>query len=162
MLLRNCGPRSPHLRCHQPQFTFFLSVAHETFSKMSLTPAAGKRSCVECHRRKIKCDKLSPCSYCVKVKVQCRYPPTRTTQASSHRPNSVDEDLNARIERIENTLESFQQNFSQIWQLLQPTYPTPAQDGSTWSSQEQRHDSSPLPLDQIVRITRDIHFRDNS
>ncbi|KAL4790578.1 fungal-specific transcription factor domain-containing protein [Aspergillus venezuelensis] len=32
------------------------------------------RSCLECRRRKIKCDRSHPCSYCVKVRVNCKYP----------------------------------------------------------------------------------------
>ncbi|KAL4985310.1 fungal-specific transcription factor domain-containing protein [Aspergillus falconensis] len=32
------------------------------------------RSCLECRRRKIKCDRSHPCSYCVKVRISCKYP----------------------------------------------------------------------------------------
>lgn len=35
------------------------------------------RSCLECRRRKIKCDRSHPCSYCVKVRIDCQYPPQR-------------------------------------------------------------------------------------
>lgn len=41
------------------------------------------RSCLECRRRKIKCDRSHPCSYCVKVRIHCQYPPPRP----SHRPD---------------------------------------------------------------------------
>lgn len=35
------------------------------------------RSCLECRRRKIKCDRSHPCSYCIKVHIHCQYPPPR-------------------------------------------------------------------------------------
>ncbi|KAL4804586.1 hypothetical protein BDV18DRAFT_142245 [Aspergillus unguis] len=35
------------------------------------------RSCLECRRRKIKCDRGHPCSYCVKVRINCKYPASR-------------------------------------------------------------------------------------
>jgi hypothetical protein len=33
------------------------------------------RTCVTCKRRKVKCDRISPCSNCVKAQIQCKYPP---------------------------------------------------------------------------------------
>ncbi|RDW68713.1 uncharacterized protein DSM5745_08473 [Aspergillus mulundensis] len=35
------------------------------------------RSCLECRRRKIKCDRSHPCAYCVKVRINCKYPASR-------------------------------------------------------------------------------------
>ncbi|KAF2155168.1 hypothetical protein K461DRAFT_109187 [Myriangium duriaei CBS 260.36] len=36
------------------------------------------RSCAACRRRKIKCDRQAPtCSYCVKMRLTCSYPPIR-------------------------------------------------------------------------------------
>jgi hypothetical protein len=32
------------------------------------------RSCLECRRRKIRCDRKQPCSYCPKVRIECTYP----------------------------------------------------------------------------------------
>lgn len=40
------------------------------------------RSCLECRRRKIKCDRSHPCSYCVKVRIHCQYPPPRPSHGS--------------------------------------------------------------------------------
>ena len=83
-------------------------------------PRAIQRACIECHRRKIKCDKSSPCSYCVKVKIQCRYRPTRPSQQAAGNSTIGDENLTARIEGIERVLQSIQQDLSQIRQLVQP------------------------------------------
>ncbi|KAK9366313.1 fungal-specific transcription factor domain-containing protein [Lipomyces kononenkoae] len=85
---------------------------------MSHAPGTLSRSCLECRRRKIKCDRSLPCSYCVKVKVQCSYPPPSATFQKTA-SKTADEDVVARIERIERTLESFEQGFSRIWQLLE-------------------------------------------
>ena len=81
-------------------------------------PSAIVRSCLECRRRKIKCDRSVPCSYCVKVKIQCSYPPPRdVSQKSVDHPTG--EDLVTRIARVEQTLESLEGSLSHICLLLQ-------------------------------------------
>jgi hypothetical protein len=75
------------------------------------------RSCLECRRRKIKCDRCLPCSYCVKVKIQCSYPPSVAGQKSDNHPN--EKDVTTRVTKIEQTLESLEGSLSQIRQLLQ-------------------------------------------
>ncbi|KAL4972639.1 fungal-specific transcription factor domain-containing protein [Aspergillus desertorum] len=42
--------------------------------RREITPG---RACLECRRRKIKCDRSHPCSYCVKVRIGCKYPALR-------------------------------------------------------------------------------------
>ncbi|KAK9235015.1 fungal-specific transcription factor domain-containing protein [Lipomyces kononenkoae] len=100
---------------------------------MSHPPSALARSCLECRRRKIKCDRSLPCSYCVKVKVQCSYPPPSATPQNAGR-KTADGDVVARIERTERTLESFEQGLSRIWQLLQ------AKSSSSLSDRTSAHD----------------------
>jgi hypothetical protein len=40
-------------------------------------------SCVECRRRKIKCDRCVPCGHCVQLKItKCTYPDTQTNVGS--------------------------------------------------------------------------------
>ena len=70
------------------------------------------RSCLECRRRKIKCDRAYPCSYCVKTKTNCTYPALRTT-------TNKDDDVAARVERVEGRLASFESDLSEIKRLLQ-------------------------------------------
>ncbi|KAJ5115917.1 hypothetical protein N7456_000265 [Penicillium angulare] len=90
---------------------------------MAQTGESSRRSCVECHRRKIKCDKSLPCAYCVKVRIECRYPPPKRSQekvaAQGGNPNS-NVDVISRIDKIERTLESFERTLSQISQLVLP------------------------------------------
>jgi hypothetical protein len=41
------------------------------------------RSCLECSRRKIKCDRASPCAYCIRLKLPCQYPSSRKQYGST-------------------------------------------------------------------------------
>ncbi|PLB45044.1 hypothetical protein P170DRAFT_513118 [Aspergillus steynii IBT 23096] len=81
---------------------------------------ASGRSCLECRRRKIKCDRSFPCAYCVKVRVQCSYPPRRAERTQSRSPSSrrSESSLEARVDRIEGALEALGRDFSQIRELL--------------------------------------------
>jgi hypothetical protein len=64
-------------------------------------PKKVERSCILCHRRKIRCDKKLPCSTCTRTGVLCCYPaeppvrrPRKTTIA----------DVAERLVRLERTL----------------------------------------------------------
>ena len=37
--------------------------------------ARNPRTCVTCKRRKVKCDRISPCGNCIKAQIPCKYPP---------------------------------------------------------------------------------------
>jgi hypothetical protein len=58
-------------------------------SEVTVPPRKRRRpalSCVECRRRKIKCDRRTPCSHCVQLKItKCTYPDTHTNVGN--RPN---------------------------------------------------------------------------
>ncbi|KAF8913948.1 fungal-specific transcription factor domain-containing protein [Gymnopilus junonius] len=54
-------------------------------------------SCGECHRRKQKCDRQVPCSHCVARKVP--------ELCKAYTPGKADQDLNARISRLEHIIE---------------------------------------------------------
>jgi hypothetical protein len=51
-------------------------------SEVTVPPRKRRRpalSCVECRRRKIKCDRCTPCGHCVQLKItKCTYPDTHT------------------------------------------------------------------------------------
>jgi hypothetical protein len=60
------------------------------------------RSCVLCHRRKIRCDRQSPCLACVRARLTCTYP-------SSDRPvrrvrKATIADVASRISDLEKTI----------------------------------------------------------
>jgi len=85
--------------------------------------AVAAKSCLECRRRKIKCDKSIPCSYCVKVKVRCRYPAPKSISNKDRNSSLSNEVLSARINGIENTLQCLEHSISQVWGLLQQNHP---------------------------------------
>lgn len=99
------------------------SVLGEIMSHAAINTVAAK-SCLECRRRKIKCDKLVPCSYCVKVKIKCCYPAPRSTSNKDGSLGQSNEVLGTRIDRIESTLQSFENSISQIRELLQQSHPS--------------------------------------
>lgn len=104
-------------------------------------PSTTVRSCLECRRRKIKCDRSLPCSYCVKVKIQCSYPPLRAEPAITE-GNKAGDDMVVRIERIERTLDCFEQSLSQLRGLLQTQSSSASVGGSHGHDPEyQLHES---------------------
>ncbi|GKZ66471.1 hypothetical protein AnigIFM60653_007753 [Aspergillus niger] len=82
---------------------------------------ASGRSCLECSRRKIKCDRSLPCSYCVKVKAACVYPPMRRRSRS---PDSANAEVTNRLDRIEEALRVLGEDLGQIRDILQIVKPS--------------------------------------
>ncbi|VTO92923.1 unnamed protein product [Fusarium graminearum] len=65
---------------------------------MALTNGLQKHACTVCARRKVKCDRLEPCSNCQKAQTQCSYeapPPPKP------RKRAADEELLARLAQYE-------------------------------------------------------------
>ncbi|KAL2867809.1 transcription factor domain-containing protein [Aspergillus lucknowensis] len=65
------------------------------------------RSCLECRRRKIKCDRARPCAYCVRVRIACKYPTQRT--ALDEDPTALD-----RMASLESKLRAVEKRLSEI------------------------------------------------
>ncbi|KIV92694.1 hypothetical protein PV10_03966 [Exophiala mesophila] len=61
-----------------------------------LPRVAPGRSCIACRKRKIRCDRIQPCGYCTKIRVQCVYP---TPEHEVLKPPA--DDVLARLRRIE-------------------------------------------------------------
>ncbi|KAJ5046036.1 hypothetical protein NUH16_002861 [Penicillium rubens] len=58
-----------------------------------------ERSCLRCHAHKIKCDKNSPCSKCMRLNITCQYPgPSRIKRQS---PKKSTSDVAARLAHLE-------------------------------------------------------------
>lgn len=77
------------------------------------TVASG-RSCLECRRRKIRCDRSLPCAYCVRTRIECVYPPPKAVA-----PNRVvDGDLAVRVERMERMFQSLERSVAEIARAL--------------------------------------------
>ncbi|KAI0491194.1 fungal-specific transcription factor domain-containing protein [Xylaria cf. heliscus] len=75
---------------------------------MATTPGKTPRvlACVLCQNRKIKCDRHSPCSNCVKANVPCT-PSTPAPPRKRRRPN---QDLQQRLARCEELLSEYTSN----------------------------------------------------
>lgn len=74
-----------------------LSHRHE----IEMTPQS-RYSCVTCARRKVKCDKLSPCSTCSKAQIACTYRDPVPSQR--HRKRATQRDLLHKIQELESIL----------------------------------------------------------
>lgn len=62
-------------------------------------------SCLTCRQRKIKCDRRSPCSHCVKASTQCSFiPPVRGKRKVTKPPK---EGLHSKLKRYEAMLKSY-------------------------------------------------------
>lgn len=66
-------------------------------------PKKVERSCILCHRRKIRCDKRSPCSTCTKTGVLCCYPALDQPARRQPRKATI-ADVAERLVRLERTL----------------------------------------------------------
>ena len=67
-----------------------------------MTATMQKHSCVICARRKVRCDKLSPCSDCSRTQSECVYGAPVPSQR--HRKRLADEDLVFKLREYEDLL----------------------------------------------------------
>ncbi|KAH6724423.1 fungal-specific transcription factor domain-containing protein [Leptodontidium sp. MPI-SDFR-AT-0119] len=74
-------------------------------SSVSEVPV-GRVSCLTCRRRKIKCDKLSPCSHCVRSHSHCDYAPRKRAPKRSKKnaDNGREAELLSRLNKLEGTV----------------------------------------------------------
>ncbi len=61
-----------------------------------------ERSCIVCHRRKVRCDKRSPCATCTRTGVLCCYP--SGDRAAPRHPKATIADIATRLVQLERTL----------------------------------------------------------
>lgn len=86
------------------------------------------RSCVTCRRRKVRCNKRTPCSNCTKAGVECIFPPPGRAPRKSKRP--PDAELLSRLRRLEGVIEHLSgkngESGGGSTSSISPTQPTPA------------------------------------
>ncbi|KAI2113844.1 hypothetical protein LOZ32_005300 [Ophidiomyces ophidiicola] len=70
-----------------------------TTTSSSSDPRVNVRSCVTCRRRKIRCNKIHPCSHCVKAKVDCVFPGAGRAPRKSKK--ATETELLARLKTLE-------------------------------------------------------------
>ena len=66
------------------------------------------RSCLTCRRRKLKCDKQSPCSSCKKAHFDCSYQALKLTQRKKRSDSNAA--LKARLETLEHLVQDLNAN----------------------------------------------------
>lgn len=86
-----------------------IQKAAEDSGHPDIVPLGFRRSCTNCYRRKVKCDRSDPCSNCVGWNLTCQFPdPTRTIR----RPRKpAARDAATLLKRLK-TLESVVQQWS--------------------------------------------------
>src|SRR5271156_1340843 len=80
------------------------SPSHEAEATPALSSPV--KPCVTCRRRKIRCDRLRPCSNCSKVKQLCTYEHEELLSANLVPNEAAQEDLHARLSRLEKLIET--------------------------------------------------------
>ncbi|KAL3478776.1 fungal-specific transcription factor domain-containing protein [Aspergillus californicus] len=96
----------------------------------SLRDAPALRSCVTCRRRKVRCNKRSPCSNCVKAGIDCIFPPPGRAPRQTKRPHVEIGDVLSRLRQLESIVEAAINNPSSH------ATPAPPQQNSDVSSGE--------------------------
>ncbi|KAJ5586917.1 uncharacterized protein N7459_002682 [Penicillium hispanicum] len=91
------SPTSDHSR-HSPS-----ALPGTAPAPRPLPDSASSRSCVTCRRRKVRCNKRSPCSNCTKAGIDCIFPPPGRAPRKSKRP--PDAELLSRLRRLEGVIE---------------------------------------------------------
>lgn len=93
---------------------------------------ASSRSCVTCRRRKVRCNKRSPCSNCLKAGTDCIFPPPGRAPRKSKRP--PDAELLNRLRRLEGVIEHLSgKNPEASSTTVSPTQPTSSGTPSAFS-----------------------------
>jgi hypothetical protein len=94
---------SPHLNQNSPTSQLTNSTTTAPHHGAAEPPSSTSRSCVTCRRRKVKCNKRSPCSNCTKAGIECIFPPPGRAPRKSKRP--PDAELLSRLRRLEGVID---------------------------------------------------------
>ena len=69
--------------------------------------ALNPRSCVTCRKRKVKCDKIHPCTNCNRARIECIYPaPGRAPRKVRKIGDGRDKELLERLRRLEGVVKN--------------------------------------------------------
>jgi hypothetical protein len=113
----------------------------------SLRDAQGRllnpRSCVTCRKRKVKCDKLHPCSNCSRACIECVFPtPGRAPRKPRKPSDSRDVELLARLRRLEGVVKGLGVDISNPDSLPDQSSASQAEAGPA----ESRPSDTTLPI----------------
>lgn len=77
------------------------SPAYRVQPRRAAPKRAVERSCIVCHRRKVRCDKTMPCANCVRSGVLCCYP---SNKRAPRQPKTTIADIASRLVQLERTI----------------------------------------------------------
>ena len=106
-------------------------------------------SCLECRRRKLKCDKKYPCDHCHKANRDCVFLAPARDQASQQRINLLKDN----IEQIEKELESGHHDNAEDadWIIsAQTTQPSTKSQGGPVHPRDEILEPTPLAVDAVA------------
>lgn len=95
------------------------------------------RSCIPCHQRKVRCDKKTPCSACIRGQHRCAYPGNNSSTQSPRRPKSTIAEIAGRLQSLEGTIVSLSSGATTTPPLstLNPGHRTPEAQGTAGGRQ---------------------------
>lgn len=112
-----------------------------------------KYSCISCARRKVKCDKLRPCSNCSNGQSECVY--TLPVPSLRHRKRPADGDLLAKLSEYEGLLREHNIKFEPLDNCWIPS-PLEAKLASEPSKAQHPQTDSASPVQSHSEATRQL------
>ena len=85
-----------------------------------------ERSCIVCHKRKVRCDRLSPCSQCSQGRYECHYlqSPQGSVRRVPRKASNTDRVV-SRISELERAVAAVSQRQNQKKRVILPFHPSP-------------------------------------
>lgn len=125
------------------------------------------RSCVNCYQRKVRCNRILPCTPCARAGLQCVYP--TTARAASNKAPSL-QDISDRLERLESLLlETLGRNSTE--HALAPKQETQVQESQIREARvvpvpttkpTYLNDVSSRPWEALLQAGNRAHYVDNT
>ena len=97
------SPESNHATSHSPHSPQSQAPPNSASGGPAPGPRLNPRSCVTCRKRKVRCDKLDPCTNCQKAGIECVFPQPGRAPRRSKKPADVE--LLARLSRLEGVVQ---------------------------------------------------------
>jgi hypothetical protein len=77
-------------------------------------------TCVNCRRRKVRCDKLSPCSNCIRTRTQCDFAPRKRAPRKPKNKQNEGENSGERETELLKRLNKLEGTIRDPWRLVYP------------------------------------------
>jgi hypothetical protein len=114
-------------------------------------------SCLRCAYRKVRCDRITPCSNCIKHNVLCEFPPPKTEKRRKRKTPAAQSTVSSRSEIHEANSGIDVEHVSEISRLISKDFPervvTPRQNALVSAAifeERQSHDM------QEIRVAENV------